>query len=163
MSEYNLQPLPLRDEAQPGYEAIAWKPNWKCFCCHDNGIIPERIVKTVIPNYVSGRHKPVKCNNCNIRLGDTLYDTNTLDLRFTPEICDRLDRQERQMWREWGQEKHELRKQRLAASKTCSWRGNPAELPCSIDNDCTRNLRRRSRSNQERAEAQRRHRDISAN
>ncbi|MGL5944233.1 MAG: hypothetical protein ACRC2S_28460 [Waterburya sp.] len=107
-----MQPLPLRDEAQPGYEPVAWKPTWKCFCCHDNGIIPERIVQTVMPGYVSGRHKPVKCNTtgCDIKLGKTLYQTNTLDTRFTAEICDRLDSEERKMWDEWSKEQHEKRK-----------------------------------------------------
>lgn len=144
-SDLNLQPLPLRDEAQPGYEKAAWKPNWKCFCCHDNGIISERIVKTVIPNYVAGRHKPVKCNNCNIRLGDTLYDTNTLDLRFTPQICDRLDQDEREVWREWAMQQHERRKSNLDLSKV------------------TKNLRTRKRLNSEQFEAQQRHNQIISN
>lgn len=146
--DLNLQPLPLRDEAQPGYEKAVWKPNWKCFCCHDNGIIPERIVKTVIPNFVSGRHKPVKCNNCNIQLGRDFYETNTLDLRFTAEICDRLDQDERDMWREWSSQQHENRKQKLA----------------SLENtDCTNNLRTRSRFSHEHFEVQRRHLDIKGN
>ena len=34
MKEYpQLEPISLRDEAQPGYEKIAWKPTWRCFCC----------------------------------------------------------------------------------------------------------------------------------
>ena len=137
MSEFNLQPLPLRDEAQPGYEPLAWKPNWECFCCHDTGIIPERIVKTVIPNYVAGRHKPVKCNNCNIQLGKDLYKTNTLDTRFSAQICDRLDRDERQMWQEWSRQQHQKRKLRLT--------------------NATKNLRQRSRTPAEHWEARRRH------
>lgn len=141
-NDLNLQPLPLRDEAQSGYEKAAWKPNWKCFCCHDNGIIPERIVKTVMPNFVSGRHKPVKCNNCNIQLGRDFYETNTLDLRFTAQICNRLDQDERQMWREWAMQQHEKRKYNLDLSNV------------------TNNLRARKRLNSEQFEVQQRHNKI---
>ena len=140
MNQFNLQPLPLRDEAQPGYEKAAWKPNWKCFCCHDNGIIPERIVKTVIPNYVTGRHKPVKCNNCNIRLADTLYDTNTLDLRFPQALCVRFAHQEKIMWQQWCIERHEYRKLKIASA--------------------TKNLRTRERTTSEQLDAERRHQDM---
>lgn len=142
-----MQPLPLRDEAQPGYVAKSWNPNWNCFCCHDIGIIPERIVKIEIPSYVSGRHKPVKCNatGCNIRLGDTLYETNTLDTRFTSEICDRLASEERQMWKEWSQQQHEKRKQSLRL----------------IDgSNITNNLRIRSRKNYEQFDVECRHQNI---
>ncbi len=96
--------------------------------------------------YVSGRHKPVECNatNCNIRLGDTLYETETLDQRFSAEICDRLDSDERQMWAEWSKEQHEKRKQRLGL----------------IDSNVTKNLRVRSRTNFEQLDVDRRHQNI---
>lgn len=143
MDNFQLNPLPLRDEALPGYEPAAWKPNWKCFCCHDNGIIPERIVKIVMPNYVTGRHKPVKCNNCNIQLGEDLYKTNTLDTRFPAWVCERLDNQEREMWREWSHQQHLKRQSKLN----------------SVDSDSlTKNLRTRSRTNCEQETARRKHR-----
>ena len=96
MNNYpELQPLQLREEAQPGYEAESWKPTWNCFCCHDTGLVQDLLVKKIIKNYVSGRHKPVECNatNCNIQLGRYLYKTNTLDRRFSAEICDLAPRE----------------------------------------------------------------------
>ncbi len=148
MNSYpELQPIQLRDEVEPGYEKAAWKPTWKCFCCHDTGLVRDSLIKKVIKNYVSGRHKPVKCNasNCNIQLGETFYITNTLDLRFTPKICDRLDSEERQMWEEWKWQQHEKRKQSLGLVN------NP---------NITNNLRMRQRTNYEQLDVERRHQDI---
>ena len=152
MENLKLSRAYLRPETEPGYEKEAWRPMWKCFCCQDSGLVKEHLVKTVIDGYDSTTDKLVRCNatDCEGRKkydGDDIVLTGTLDNRFPSQLCDRFDEQERQTWKQWCQEKHELRKQRLAA----------------IDTNCTRNLRRRSRSNQERAEAQRRHRDISAN
>lgn len=147
MNNYpELQPLELREEAQPGYEKVACQLTWNCFCCHDTGFVQHLLVKKVIPNYVSGRHKPVECNatNCNIRLGDTLYETETLDRRFSADLGDRLDSDERKMWSEWSKEQHEKRKQRLRL----------------IDSNITRNLRVRSRTNYEQLEVERRHQNI---
>ncbi len=138
-----LPPLKLRDEAQPGYDAESWQPTWNCFCCHDTGLVQDLLVKKIIKNYVSGRHKPVECNatNCDIQLGRYLYKTNTLDRRFSAEICDRLDAEERQMWKEWRKEKHETRLR-------------------SLDLNVTKNLRFRSRTNEEQFDVERRHQDI---
>ncbi len=147
MNNYpKLEPIQLREEAQPGYEAIAWKPTWKCFCCHDTGLIQELLIKKVIPRYVSGRHKPVECNatHCDIKLGRDLYKTETLDRRLSAELCDRLDRDERKMWAEWSMEQHEKRKKRIRL----------------IDSNVTHNLRLRSRTNYEQWEVERRHQNI---
>ena len=144
MNNYpELQPIELRPEAQPGYEKVAWKPTWNCFCCHDTGLVQHLLVKKVIKSYVSGRHKPVECNatSCNIRLGDTLYETETLDRRFSADLCDRLDSEERRMWERWSKEQHQKRL-RL------------------IDSNMTKNLRLRSRTNYEQLEVERRHRNI---
>ena len=147
MNNYpKLEPIQLREEAQPGYRGVPWKPTWNCFCCHDTGFVQYLLVKKVMPNYVSGRHKPVECNatNCHIRLGDALYETETLDRRFSAKLCDRLDSDERQMWQEWSKEQHEKRKQRLGL----------------IDSNVTKNLRVRSRTNYEQLEVERRHQNI---
>ena len=74
-------------------------------------------------------------------MGDTLYETETLDRRFSADLCDRLDRDERQMWSEWSKEQHQKRL-RL------------------IDSNITRNLRVRSRTNYEQWEVERRHQNI---
>ena len=159
-----LEPLQLRPEAQPGYQKIAWKrrsiasppmpqalsnrsSDWNCFCCHDTGLVPERLIKRIIPRYAHGRHKPVECNatNCTIQLARLLYTTKTLDERFTRDICDRLDLEERKMWLEWSNQRHEQRKQRLKLVE------NP---------NLTKNLRARNRTNDEELEVQRRHQRI---
>ncbi len=105
-----------------------------------------RLVKKIIKNYVSGRHKPVECNatHCDIQLGRYLYKTNTLDRRFSADICDRLDAEERQIWQSWRKEKHQ---KRLA----------------SLDLNVTKNLRFRSRTNEEQFDVERRHQDIRNN
>ena len=144
MNNYpKLEPIQLRDEAQPGYEASAWKPTWKCFCCHDTGLVRVPLIEKVIPRYVSGRHKPVECNatHCDIQLGRDLYKTETLDRRFSADLCDRLDRDERQMWAEWSKEQHQKRLK-------------------LIDSNVTKNLRFRSRTNYEQLEVERRHQNI---
>ena len=144
MNNYpELEPIVLREEAQPGYEKVAWKPTWNCFCCHDTGFVRYLLVKKVMPSYVSGRHKPVECNatNCNIRLGDALYETETLDRRFSADLCDRLDSDERRMWEEWSKEQHQKRRK-------------------LIDSNIAKNLRVRSRTNYEQWEVQRKHQDL---
>ncbi|MGL5940371.1 MAG: hypothetical protein ACRC2S_08295 [Waterburya sp.] len=79
------------------------------------------------PDYVSGRHKPVECNasKCSIQLSKYLYETNTLETRFTAEICDLLDFEERRMWNEWSKEQHEKRKLALGLLDTTN-------NPCSV-------------------------------
>ncbi|ELS00880.1 hypothetical protein Xen7305DRAFT_00005810 [Xenococcus sp. PCC 7305] len=147
MNNYpQLSPLKLREEAQPGYQAESWQPTWNCFCCHDTGFVQYSLVKKIIKNYVPDRHKPVECNasSCNIRLGETLYETNTLDRRFDPEICDRLDAEERQIWKKWRHEKHRKRLE-------------------SLELNCTKNLRARSRTQEEQFEVERRHQEMRNN
>ena len=142
-----LQPLELRPEAQPGYQKLAWQPTWKCFCCHDTGMVVERLIRQIIPRYAHGRHKPVECNatNCNIQLAQLLYTTHTLDRRFTDIICDRLDLEERNMWSQWNRQRHEQKQQRLEL----------VESP-----NLTKNLRARARTNDEQLEVNRRHQRI---
>ena len=138
MNFKKLKPIPLRPECEPDYDKQVWQPNWYCFCCHDTGLVRVPLIEKVIPRYVSGRHKPVECNatHCDIQLGRDLYQTNTLDRRFSADLCDRLDSDERKMWAEWSKEQHEKRKQRLGL----------------IDSNVTRNLRVRSRTNYEQLE-----------
>ena len=111
-----LEPLKLRPEAQPEYQELAWQPTWNCFCCHDTGMVVERLIKQVMPRYTHARHKPVECNatNCHIELAQLLYTTHTLDRRLTDVICNRrLEAEERLMWSQWSKDRHQLRQQRL--------------------------------------------------
>ena len=142
-----LHPLVLRPETELGYERVAWRPTWKCFCCHDTGLVQYSLLKQVMPDYDACRHKPVKCNAslCEYELGITLQMSNTLDLRFDSSICDRLDKIERQSWQEWEREKHELRNKAIK-------RLEAVEL--------TNNLRQVQRSATENLSAQQKHREI---
>lgn len=142
-----LKPLNLRPETEPGYDPIAWRPNWKCFCCHDTGLVSYVLVKRVMPDYDDRRHKPVKCNasGCDIRLSELLFSTRTLDERLDSCVCDELDTVERRAWQEWSHSKHELRKKALKLTDTSSLHNN---------------LRNRSRNASEQLEIQRRHQTI---
>ena len=148
MNDYpKFIPLPLRPEAQPGYQKTAWKPTWDCFCCHDTGLVRVSLIEKVIPDYIPSRHKPVECNatNCKIRLSELLYTTQTLDERFTNDICDLLDREERKIWFEWSKQRHEMRKHRLGL----------ADIP-----DITHNLRARNRTSDEQLDVECRHQNV---
>ena len=142
-----LLPLILRPETEPGYERVAWRPTWKCFCCHDTGMVQYSLLKQVIPDYGGRPHKPAKCNAslCEYELGITLQMSNTLDLRFDSFICDLLDKIERQCWQEWEREKLELRNKAVEKLEA---------------NELTNNLRRVKRSATENLSAQQKHREI---
>ena len=136
-----LPPLYLQAEVKSGYQKQAWKPTWKCFCCHDSGLVRESLVRQVIDEYDPSNHKQVRCNasSCQSSLSDNLFDT--LDNRFSIALCDKLDLIERQMWAEWSKEQNQKRL-RL------------------IDSNITKNLRLRSRTNYEQLEVERRHQNI---
>lgn len=142
-----LQPLFLRPETEPGYEKVAWRPTWKCFCCHDTGLVQYSLLKQVMPDYDDRRHKPVKCNAsaCERELGEALYLTNTLDLRLNSSVCDQLDSIERQCWRDWERQQHQLRKKALERAN---------------NDGLTGNLRSVKRSESEALEARQRHQRI---
>ncbi len=52
-----LPALTRREEDEPGYEAESWKPNWKCYCCHDTGFVLDRLAFLVIDGYDSEKSK----------------------------------------------------------------------------------------------------------
>lgn len=92
-----LDPLPI--EADPRKENLF--PTWKCFCCHDTGLVVSHLVKRVIEGYDSHTHKPVICSNCDAseKFESVLEDyPDTFDLRFNAEVCNRLSCVERTNW-----------------------------------------------------------------
>lgn len=94
-------PTFARHPAQPEKEsedAEIWFPSWKCFCCHDSGLVSPPLVRLVIPDYDNLRDRPPVCQRCP--LGDSRINPDIHDLRFTRKICDRLDRFERHDWTE---------------------------------------------------------------
>ena len=69
-----------------------WRPTWHCFCCEDTGYVRDVLIKLVIPDYNSDKDRNVACQNCDRVSIYTPAIIESLDWRFTPDICARLDR-----------------------------------------------------------------------
>ncbi len=105
----------LRQEDKPGYEKEVWQPSWKCYCCHDLGIVRPHLVAMVIDGYDYQHDKLPRCQNPGCSAGST-YDSSQLsdciDYRLSPAICQELDMIEREDWRQTQAEWHRTRKRR---------------------------------------------------
>lgn len=110
-----LPRMPMRSESEPGYEKEAWRPTWQCFCCYDTGFVVSHLAAMVIEGFNLNKDKLPICQNpnCDVRLGQTLLNSNCLDWRLDQAICLELDRQERDVWDSWRQEQYELRQKAL--------------------------------------------------
>lgn len=89
---------PALPEKEQTEDAEIWFPSWKCFCCHDSGLVSPPLVRLIIPDYDNLRDRSPVCQRCPV--GETRINPNIHDLRFTRKICDRLDRFERDDWTE---------------------------------------------------------------
>lgn len=87
---------PIRPDLESDIDREVWKPEWKCFCCHDSGIVMSKLAELVIPDYDDKRDKPVACYLCNE--GSLLHGNEAYDQRFTRGICSQLDFNERDDW-----------------------------------------------------------------
>ena len=105
----------MRPECEPGFEKESWKPTWKCYCCHDTGFVLDRLASMVIDGYDAEKSKIPRCNaaGCGAEVGENLENSGTLDFRLSAEICDRLDQMEKESWKQYRWEKHQLRKEAL--------------------------------------------------
>lgn len=74
-----------------------FQPRWRCFCCHDTGWVQPRLVSKVIPDYCLRTHKTVICQNCPLGC-EWMHLAGSIDMRFTPAICKKLDLIEREDW-----------------------------------------------------------------
>ena len=110
-----LPALTRREEDEPGYEAESWKPNWKCYCCHDTGFVLDRLAALVIDGYDSEKSRIPRCNatGCGAEVGVYLEESGTLDTRLSGEVCDRLAEMEKESWEDYRWKKHQLRKEAL--------------------------------------------------
>ena len=113
-----LKPLSLRPECEPGYEKESWKPNWKCYCCHDTGFVLDRLSSQIIPGFNSEQHKTLLCNapGCNAsrdKVSPKLIEEGNFDTRLSSQACDRLAEMERESWEDYRWKKHQLRKEAL--------------------------------------------------
>ena len=92
-----------REPIRPELEALEadkeiWQPRWKCFCCHDSGLVELRLIELVIPDYDQHRDKPVICQNFRCEAGEFYRGDFNYDQRFTGGICAELDKKSRDDW-----------------------------------------------------------------
>ena len=145
----SLSRMPMRPESEPGYDKEAWRPTWRCFCCHDTGYVTSSLAAMVIEGYDPNKDKLPICQNtnCHTRPGEMLLQSDALDWRLDAAICQELERLERKVWDSWRHEQHELRKK--------AW-GNVVELAT------THSLRQGSRTPTEEIEARQKHQAVLA-
>lgn len=91
----------MRAEDEPGYEKEMLLPSWQCFCCHDSGRVIPNLARLAIDDYDYNKHRLPRCQNPSCTKG-SYWDSNSLidsvDYRFTSEICQELDGIERLGW-----------------------------------------------------------------
>ncbi|MEC4881775.1 MAG: hypothetical protein SAL70_10585 [Scytonema sp. PMC 1070.18] len=99
-----LPPQDTRPEDEPEYEKETWQPSWQCFCCHDSGRVVPHLARLVIPDYNYTRHKLKRCQNPGCTFGE-YWDSEGLvesvDYRFTSDLCQELDLLEREDWKQF--------------------------------------------------------------
>lgn len=99
---------PMRPEQEPSSEVEIWQPNWKCFCCHDSGIIAPHLASLVIDGYDYNKDKLPRCSQPGCKSGSD-YDSDVLrtsvDYRIDSLTCQQLDSIERDVWRKTVQAK----------------------------------------------------------
>lgn len=126
----------------------SWRPRWRCFCCHDSGIVNGNLVRLVIADYKALSDKRPLCQNCEVSdhyHSDDLpeYIAASHDYRFTREICEHLDRVERENWNKTLKKWHEKKKAGInpcaeALEKIKSATSKIGAIPGSVadDDDC---------------------------
>ncbi|MEC4887978.1 MAG: hypothetical protein SAL70_42720 [Scytonema sp. PMC 1070.18] len=99
-----LPPQDTRPEDEPEYEKETWQPSWQCFCCHDSGRVVPHLARLVIPDYNYTRHKLPRCQNPGCTFGnywDSEGLADSVDYRFTSDLCQELDLLEREDWKQF--------------------------------------------------------------
>lgn len=99
MSRFKLPKLgrePIRPDKEPGIDSKIWSPDWKCFCCHDSGVVMPHLAREVVPDYDHHRDKQPACYRCEA--GTSCTGNENYDQRFNRLICNELDFLERQNW-----------------------------------------------------------------
>lgn len=94
---------PMRPEKEPGVETELWQPSWKCFCCHDTGIIHPHLATLAIDEYDYNRDKLPRCVNPGCKAGsewDTEVLADSIDYRIGAATCQQLDAISREDWRQ---------------------------------------------------------------
>ncbi len=122
-----------------------WRPTWHCFCCEDTGYVRDILIKLVIPDYDTDKDRNVACRNCD-RVSDYAPEiADSLDWRFTADMCAQLDRIDRDDWAQTWKKQHELRKKANGLVDELAQR---------------KSMRKRRRTSSEEMEVRRRHSEI---
>lgn len=136
MSLPRLSRQPVRPDKEASVDAEIWYPDWKCFCCHDTGIVRPKLAELVIPDYDYDRDFHPTCYRCDV--GSVYANCEEYDQRFNRGICSELDRIERDSWTATVKAKQ----QRILETKMLAQKMN---------------MRQRDRTATEEVEAQQRH------
>jgi hypothetical protein len=125
---------PMRPEKEPGVEIELWQPDWKCFCCHDSGMIVPHLAALIIDGYDSNRDKFPLCVNPGCKAASK-YDSEfwdaSVDRRIEPANCQQLDLLERESWERTVQaQSKRIQETTSALSKEKSLR-----VPCRTANE----------------------------
>lgn len=148
MTREKIAALPLRKEYDPTYERSVWQPGWKCFCCEDTGIAKWAIY-LFMTGYESGKSKIPLCQNPGCQVGKDLGASpsvaHSLDWRLEPSLCQEADLWNREQWREWARNKQQQLKNKEYLEQGLA----------ELTSQCS--LRKRDRSLEEHALAQRKH------
>ena len=88
-------------------------PTWHCFCCEDTGYVRDVLIKLVIPDYDTDKDRNVACQNCQRVSIYAQAIIDSLDWRFTPDLCSELDRLEREDWARTVEKQSQLRERAL--------------------------------------------------
>ncbi len=139
MSLPKLPRQPIRPDKEFSVDAEIWYPDWKCFCCHDTGIVRPKLAELVIPGYNYDKDLHPACYRCDA--GGVYTNCEEYDQRFNRDICRELDRIERESWTATVKEKQRrILETRLLAQKM--------------------SMRQRDRTSSEEMEASRRHEEV---
>lgn len=134
---------PMRPEKEPEVEIEIWQPGWKCYCCHDSGIVAPNLAGLVIDGYNDNRDQIPLCVNPGCKASskyDSEFLDSSVDRRIDPATCQELDSLERENWR-----------------RTLFVHGRRAKQ-ATQDLAKEKSLRRRDRTPDETAQAQEQHR-----
>lgn len=96
MSLPKLSRQPVRPDKESSVDAEIWYPEWRCFCCHDTGIVRPKLASLVIPDYDYDKDLHPACYRCGA--GSVYTNCEEYDQRLTRGICGELDRIERENW-----------------------------------------------------------------
>lgn len=112
-------------------EKEIWQPKWKCYCCGDSGVVKSHLARLVIQGFDLDRDLLPLCQNEDCEKADWMWGLQgSIDNRFSPAVCQRLDLIEREAWKESVIERREAilrRMQQLSDSKSLRLKVRDAE------------------------------------